>query len=182
MYLQTSANCAGKWKSQNASDINHLMVYSACGMVLNAKPLPLSVIFWTCHNMPYAICQPSSWDEHSQTIYQAHKEAVEEKLTKHSESGRAWKDQKRINSAQQKSSQHQRRLSQEEDRDNNWGHMRRESQWKELHMVQESSTMFTHSSSLVALTMTCHLPNCSQRIPWENDCFCFPYSKWSHFV
>ena len=47
--------------------------------------------------------------------------------------------------------------SQEEDRDNNLGHMRRESQWEELYMVQESSTMLTHSrfssSSLVALMM-----------------------------
>ena len=36
-------------------------------------------------NMP-PHCQPSSWNEHSQALYQAHKEAVEEKLSKHSES------------------------------------------------------------------------------------------------
>ena len=60
------------------------MGYSACGMVLNEAIAIICDIL----NMP-PDCQPSSWDEHSQTLYQTLKEAVEEKLTKHSESGRA---------------------------------------------------------------------------------------------
>ena len=72
VYLQTSGNCAGKWKAKNASDINRRMVYSACAMGVGREAIAVMCDFL---NMPPP-CQPSSWNEHSQTLYQAHKEAV----------------------------------------------------------------------------------------------------------
>ena len=78
VYLQTSANCGGKWKAKNASDINRRMVYSACEMGVGREAIS---VMCEILNMPPP-CQPSSWNEHSQTLYQAHKQAVDEKLAK----------------------------------------------------------------------------------------------------
>lgn len=78
IYLQTSANCGGKWKAKNASDINRRMVYSACEMGVGREAIS---VMCEILNMPPP-CQLTSWNEHSQILYQAHKEAVDEKLAK----------------------------------------------------------------------------------------------------
>ena len=54
------------------------MVYSAFEMGVGREAIS---VLCGILNMPPP-CQPSSWNEHSQTLYQAHKEAVDKKLAK----------------------------------------------------------------------------------------------------
>lgn len=78
VYLQTSANCGGNWKAQNAVDINRRIVYSSGEMGVGCEAI---AVICDILNMPPP-CQPSAWKEHSQTLYEAHKKAVDEKLAK----------------------------------------------------------------------------------------------------
>lgn len=74
VHLQTSANCGGKWQAKNASEINRRMVYSACEMGVGHEAI---AVMCDILNMPPP-CQPSSRNEHTQALYKAHKDAVEE--------------------------------------------------------------------------------------------------------
>ena len=74
MYLQTSAN----WTPKSTSDINRRMVYSACEIGVGREAI---AVMCEILNMPPP-CQPSAWNEHHHSLYDAHKEAVDEKLAK----------------------------------------------------------------------------------------------------
>ena len=65
-------------QAKNASDINRRMVYSACVMGVGREAI---AVMCDILNMP-SPCQPSSWNEHTQALYKAHRDAVEEKLAK----------------------------------------------------------------------------------------------------
>ena len=78
VHLQTSANPGGNWKAQSAVDINRRMVFSACEMGVGREAI---AVMCEILNMPPP-CQTKAWSDHSQALYKAHKDAVDEKLAK----------------------------------------------------------------------------------------------------
>ena len=76
--MKTSANPGGNWKAQSAVDINRRMVFSACEMGVGREAI---AVMCEILNMPPP-CQTEAWSDHSQALYKAHKDAVDEKLAK----------------------------------------------------------------------------------------------------
>ncbi|CAB4012625.1 Hypothetical predicted protein [Paramuricea clavata] len=76
--LQTSGNTSGSWTPQGAMDINRRMVYAASEMGVGRESMSAMCDIL---NMP-SPCNRSAWNNHVNTLYEAHKKVVAENLEK----------------------------------------------------------------------------------------------------
>ena len=79
----------------------------------------------------------------------------------HSESGSAQKDKQRVNKCQEEVISAAKKSQKEVERNKTEGRGGEKVNRREHHMVQESSMMLIHFSSIVAQRMTSHWPKCS---------------------